>query len=154
MNAWSESPKNFSWPWTSSWRPGRSDRDVWQQLSHPQFRTCKTANDATFMQNSKWHFCWMCHNSEKYEKTPCHVTNVMLPFPPFSSNDLRFRTPGAMVIPSESLLHYCRAHRPAARQDWPRTFPAMHQIHGWLVVGPPLWKILVNWDDYSQYMGK
>ena len=24
----------------------------------------------------------------------------------------------------------------------------------WLVVGPPLWKILVNWDDYSQYMGK
>ena len=23
----------------------------------------------------------------------------------------------------------------------------------WLVVGPPLWKILVNWDDYSQYMG-
>ena len=24
----------------------------------------------------------------------------------------------------------------------------------WLVVGPPLWKILVSWDDYSQYMGK
>ena len=24
----------------------------------------------------------------------------------------------------------------------------------WWVVGPPLWKILVNWDDYSQYMGK
>ena len=22
----------------------------------------------------------------------------------------------------------------------------------WLVVGPPLWKILVNWDDYSQYI--
>ena len=26
--------------------------------------------------------------------------------------------------------------------------------NSWLVVGPPLWKILVNWDDYSQYMGK
>ena len=24
----------------------------------------------------------------------------------------------------------------------------------WLVVQPPLSKILVNWDDYSQYMGK
>ena len=24
----------------------------------------------------------------------------------------------------------------------------------WLVVGPPLWKILVNWDHYSQYIGK
>ena len=24
----------------------------------------------------------------------------------------------------------------------------------WLVAGPPLWKILVNWDDYSLYMGK
>ena len=24
----------------------------------------------------------------------------------------------------------------------------------WLVVGPPLWKILVNWDDYSQLNGK
>ena len=24
----------------------------------------------------------------------------------------------------------------------------------WLVVGPPLWKILVNWNHYSQYMGK
>ena len=24
----------------------------------------------------------------------------------------------------------------------------------WLVVEPPLWKILVSWDDYSEYMGK
>ena len=24
----------------------------------------------------------------------------------------------------------------------------------WLVVEPPLWKILVSWDDYSQYMEK
>ena len=24
--------------------------------------------------------------------------------------------------------------------------------HNWLVVEPPLWKILINWDDYSQYM--
>ena len=27
-------------------------------------------------------------------------------------------------------------------------------INNWLVVEQPLWKILVNWDDYSQYMGK
>ena len=26
--------------------------------------------------------------------------------------------------------------------------------HNWLVVDLPLWKILFNWDDYSQYMGK
>ena len=30
----------------------------------------------------------------------------------------------------------------------------MKTLAFWLVVGPPLWKILVNWDDYSQYMGK
>ena len=30
----------------------------------------------------------------------------------------------------------------------------LSMIIDWLVVGPPLWKILVNWDDYAQYMGK
>ena len=29
-----------------------------------------------------------------------------------------------------------------------------HSRKCWLVVGPPLWKILVKGDDYSQYMGK
>ena len=24
----------------------------------------------------------------------------------------------------------------------------------WLVVEPPLWKILVDWEDYSRYMEK
>ena len=29
------------------------------------------------------------------------------------------------------------------------------QYSDWLVVGPPLWKNMkVNWDDYSQYIGK
>ena len=30
----------------------------------------------------------------------------------------------------------------------------LFRIFFWLVVGPPLWQILVNWDDYSPYMGK
>ena len=27
-------------------------------------------------------------------------------------------------------------------------------VYNWLVVEPPLWKILVSWDDYFQYMEK
>ena len=45
---------------------------------------------------------------------------------------------------------------------WAMRYDDIHHGHGhyspiliWLVVGPPLWKNMkVNWDDYSQYMGK
>ena len=33
----------------------------------------------------------------------------------------------------------------------PPTSSSIFQAVIWLVVGLPLWKILVNWDDYSQY---
>ena len=48
----------------------------------------------------------------------------------------------AKKIPKESMLLIVKCKPLSSVQDY------------WLVVGPPLWKILVNWYDYSPYMGK
>ena len=40
-------------------------------------------------------------------------------------------------------------------ESWSRLMPfLLSQTQNWLMVDLPLWKILVSWDDYSQYMGK
>ena len=61
--------------------------------------------------------------------------------------------PGA-AVPRYQRLEACgKRWNEAVMSSQQSGFP-VNKVNNWLVVGPPLRKISINWDNYPQYMGK